>query len=111
VIVPFMVTRKLRELTETDILKIRDTYHNYQNDNNYQDVLGFCKKVDIENIKQNEYTLTPGRYVGAEEVEDDGISFDEKMQKITSTLSKQFKESKELEEEIKKSLEAIGYEI
>ncbi|MDD4282651.1 MAG: class I SAM-dependent DNA methyltransferase [Bacilli bacterium] len=106
-----MVTRKLRELNETDISKIGDTYHNYQNDNNYVDVLGFCKKSDIDDIKQNDYTLIPGRYVGAEEIEDDGISFDEKMKKITLTLSKQFKESKDLEEEIKKSLEAIGYGI
>lgn len=106
-----MVTRKLRELTETDISKIGDTYHNYQNDNNYVDVLGFCKKFDIYDINQNDYILTPGRYVGTEEIEHDGISFDDKMKKITSELSKQFKESKELEEEIKKSLEAIGYGI
>lgn len=106
-----MVTRKLRELTEEDILKIADTYHNYQNDNNYEDVSGFCKKADIEQIKQNDYVLTPGRYVGIKEQEDDDIPFDEKMKQLTSELAKQFKESKELEEEIKKSLEAIGYGI
>lgn len=106
-----MVTRRLRELSEDDIKKIADTYHNYQNNENYENVKGFCYSATAEEIKSNDYVLTPGRYVGVEEVEADGIPFEEKMKKITSELSKQFEESHKLEEEIKKNLKAIGYEI
>lgn len=106
-----MVTRRLRELSEDDIKKIADTYHNYQNDENYENVKGFCYSATTEEIKSNDYVLTPGRYVGVEETKDDGIPFEEKMKVITSELSKQFEESHKLEEEIKKNLKAIGYEI
>ena len=106
-----MVTRKLRELSEADIEKISSTYHKFVKEENYEDILGFCKAVTIDEIKENNYVLTPGRYVGVEEKEDDGIPFDEKMKTITSELKKQFEESHKLEEEIKKNLEAIGYGI
>jgi type I restriction enzyme M protein len=106
-----MVTRKLRELSNTDIKEMADIYHNYQNDNNYEDIPGFAKKCTLEEIKNNDYVLTPGRYVGAEDIEDDSVTFEEKMETITKELSKQFEESKKLEEDIKESLEAIGYGI
>ena len=106
-----MVTRRLRELSEDYIKKIADRYHSYQNDENYENVKGFCYSATTEEIKSNDYVLTPGRYVGVEETEDDGIPFEEKMKNITSELSKQFEESHKLEEEIKKNLKAIGYEI
>lgn len=106
-----MVTRRLRELSDSDIKKIADTYHNYQNNENYEDIKGFCYSANIEEIKSNDYVLTPGRYVGVEESEDDGIPFEEKMKNITSELSKQFEESHKLEEEIRKNLKAIGYDI
>ena len=106
-----MVTRKLRELSEEDILKIAGTYHQFVNDDNYEDIAGYCKATTIEKIKDNNYVLTPGRYVGVEEQEDDGIPFEEKMKTITSELKEQFEESHKLEEEIKKNLEAIGYGI
>lgn len=106
-----MVTRKLRELDENDIMKIAGTYHNYQNDENYEDIAGFCKKVSLDEIKENNYVLTPGRYVGTEEAQDDGIPFEEKMKDLTSKLSEQMRESNELDEEIKKVLGAIGYGI
>ena len=106
-----MVTRKLRELSKEDILKIAETYHNYQNEINYEDVLGYCKKSDLEEIKENDYVLTPGRYVGVEEQENDDASFEEKMIKLVQELSKQFEKSHKLEEEIKKNLKAINYDI
>ena len=106
-----MVTRKLRELSKEDILKIADTYHNYQNDTNYEDEPGYCKKATLEEIKSNNYVLTPGRYVGIEEKENDDIPFEEKMIKLTQELSKQFEESHKLEEEIKKNLGVIGYDM
>ena len=86
-------------------------YHNYQNNENYEDIAGYCKASTIEEIKKNTYVLTPGRYVGTEEQEDDGIPFEEKMKTLTSELKVQFEESHKLEEEIKKNLEAIGYGI
>ena len=106
-----MVTRKLRELDEKEIAKIANTYHNYQNNENYEDIPGFCKVANIDDIKENNYVLTPGRYVGTEEQEDDGIPFDEKMKTLTTELKVQFEESHKLEDEIKKNLEAIGYGI
>ena len=106
-----MVTRRLRELSIDDIKKIADVYHNYQNDENYEDNKGFCYSATTEEIKLNDYVLTPGRYVGVEDSADDGVPFEDKMKNITSELSKQFEESHKLEEEIKKNLKAIGYEI
>ena len=106
-----MVTRRLRELSDSDIKKIANTYHSYQNNKNYKNIKGFCYSATTEEIKSNDYVLTPGRYVGVEETEDDGIPFEEKMKNITSELSKQIEESHKLEEEIKKNLKAIGYEI
>lgn len=106
-----MITRRLRELSEADIKKVAETYHNYQNNENYQNMKGFCYCASTEEIKSNDYALTPGRYVGVEDIEDDGIPFEEKMKNITSDLSNQFEESHRLEEEIKNNLKAIGYEI
>ena len=102
-----MVTRKLRELSKEDILKIAETYHNYQNEINYEDVLGYCKKSTLEEIKSNDFVLTPGRYVGMEEQENDDIPFEEKMTKLTQELFKQFEESHKLEVEIKKNLKGL----
>ena len=106
-----MVTRKLRELSQDEILSIAETYHNYQSDTNYEDKIGYCKKASLEEIESNDYVLTPGRYVGTEEVEDDGIPFEEKMKILTEELSNQFKQSNELDEEIKRVLGAISYDI
>lgn len=106
-----MVTRRLRELSDSDIKKVADTYHNYQKSENYENIKGFCYSASTEEIKTNDYVLTPGRYVGVEDTKDDGIPFEEKMKSITSELSKQFEESHKLEEEIKKNLKAIGFEI
>ena len=106
-----MVTRRLRELSDEDIKKVAEIYHNYQNNENYENIKGLCYCASTEEIKSNDYVLTPGRYVGVEDTEDDGIPFEEKMRNITSDLSKQFEESHKLEEEIKKNLKAIGYDI
>jgi type I restriction enzyme M protein len=74
-------------------------------------VQGFCATVTTEDIAKQDYILTPGRYVGIEAQEDDGEPFEEKMDRLTSELSEMFKESHRLEEEIRKQLGAIGYEI
>ena len=105
-----MVSRKLRELTDEDIKKIADTYNVYVN-GTLEDVKGFCAVVDTEKIAEQDYILTPGRYVGVEEQEDDGEPFEEKMVRLTSELSDLFVQSHKLEAEIKEKLGAIGYEI
>lgn len=105
-----MVSRKLRELTDEDIRKIADTYQAYC-DGTLEDVKGFCATVNTEEIAAQDYILTPGRYVGIEEQEDDGEPFDEKMARLTSELSALFDKSHALEAEIRERLGAIGYEI
>lgn len=105
-----MVTRKLRELTDTDITKIADTYKAYC-DGTLEDVKGFCAVATTEEIAKQDYILTPGRYVGIEESEDDGEPFDEKMARLTTELSGLFEESHRLEQAIREKLGAIGYEV
>lgn len=105
-----MVTRKLRELTDEDIKKLADTYKAYV-DGTLEDIKGFCAVKDTNDIAEQDYILTPGRYVGIEEQEDDGEPFEEKMARLTAELSDMFKKSHELEEEIRKDLGAIGYEV
>ena len=105
-----MVSRKLRELTEDDIGRIADIYKNY-NDGTLEDEKGYCAVVTTEEIAKQDYILTPGRYVGIEDQEDDGEPFEEKMTRLTSELSDLFEKSHELETEIRKKLGALGYEI
>ncbi|MGN4750249.1 type I restriction-modification system subunit M [Bacillus cereus group sp. MYBK220-1] len=106
-----MVDRRHRELSNEDTNKIAETYHNWRNaSGKYVDVQGFCKAATIEEVRENEYVLTPGRYVGIEDVKDDGVSFDEKMEKLTNELGELFEKSNRLENEIRKGLGGLGYE-
>lgn len=105
-----MVTRKLRELTEEDIAKIADTYNTYV-DGTLEDQKGFCAVVTTEEIAKQDYILTPGRYVGIEEQQDDGEPFEAKMARLTGELSELFDQSHKLEAEIRQKLGAIGYGI
>ena len=105
-----MVSRKLRELTDEDIQKIADAYTAFV-DGTLEDVKGFCAVADIAEIEKQDFILTPGRYVGIEEQEDDGETFEEKMTRLTSELSELFDKSHELEDEIRRKLRAIGYDI
>jgi len=107
-----MVNRKLRELTEEEILRISDTYHQWRSkEGKYEDIKGFCKAASIEELEKNNFVLTPGRYVGFEAEEEDDEAFDEKMSRLTKELSEQFAESKVLEERIKKNLTSIGFSL
>ena len=96
--------------TDEDIQKLSDTFTAFQ-DGMLEDVKGFCAVADLQEIEKRDFILTPGRYVGIEEVKDDGEPFEEKMTRLTSELSDMFAKSHELEEEICKKLEAIGYEM
>lgn len=105
-----MVTRAVRELTEADILKIAATFDQFRA-GTLEDEKGFCAVRSIEDIAAQDFILTPGRYVGIAEQEEDGEPFAEKMQRLTSELSGLFKESHRLEEEIRKQLGSIGFEM
>tara|TARA_R110001599_G_scaffold73626_1_gene203505 strand:+ start:30 stop:1742 length:1713 start_codon:yes stop_codon:yes gene_type:complete len=107
----FMRDRVLRDFTNEDIAKIADTFHAWQKGENYEDIAGFCKSASLDEIKKQDFALTPGRYVGAVEQEDDGEPFAEKMVRLTKQLSEQFAESDRLEAEIKRSLEGLGYGV
>ncbi|ODS04435.1 Site-specific DNA-methyltransferase (adenine-specific) [Vibrio scophthalmi] len=119
-----MISRTNKELTKDDIALIADTYHAWRSDEtelkarvergeckveHYQDQAGFSKSANIEDIKAHDYVLTPGRYVGAADVEDDGIPFETKMRELSQTLYKQMNQSKELDKTIRHNLEALGY--
>ncbi len=105
-----VVTRKLSELTEADIEKMAATYNAFA-EGKLENEAGFCAVVSTEDIAKQDYILTPGRYVGIAEQEDDGEPFAEKMARLTKELSSLFAQSHQLEAEIKEKLGAIGYEI
>ncbi len=116
-----LIDRVHRELSDEDIEKIAGTYHAWRGDKEavrpehvegrttYQDIPGFCKAAKLEDIRKHGHVLTPGRYVGAEAVEDDGEPFDEKMKRLTATLREQQKESAKLDAAIAANLKELGY--
>ncbi|PCJ15146.1 MAG: restriction endonuclease subunit M [Candidatus Cloacimonadota bacterium] len=105
-----MISRVQKEFSVDDIATIAKTYHSWKQDQDYQDELGYCKSVSTEEIKKNDYVLTPGRYVGAKPEVDDGIPFNVKMEGLVEELRGQFLESAKLEKEIKSNLMGLGYE-
>lgn len=126
-----LVDRVHRELTDADLQKITSTYHTWRGDKQqhqssnmfavasanapgespveYIDIPGFCKSATTEEIAAHGHVLTPGRYVGAEEVEDDGEPFEEKMPRLVAELYAQFAESEKLEQAITANLKGLGY--
>lgn len=103
-----MITRRNRELSAEDIASIATAYHNFKTQNGeYADVPGFLKVATLDEIKEHDYVLTPGRYVGSEEAEDDDEAFADKMQRLTAELNEQFVKSHDLEAKIKANLEKI----
>jgi len=126
-----MIDRVHRELTDADIRRIADTYHAWRGDasetphpgaarkkradagfgapGEYADVPGFCKSATLDDMRHHGHILTPGRYVGAAEVEDDGEPFDEKMKRLTAELREQTRQSAKLDKLIWANLKDIGY--
>lgn len=119
-----MINRTTKELTADDIATIADTYHAWRSTPEelaervkrgdsklaqYEDQAGFCKVATLAEIKANDYVLTPGRYVGAAEQEDDGVAFETKMRELSQTLFAQMKQAEELDKAIRQNLEALGY--
>ncbi|HEY3317194.1 MAG TPA: class I SAM-dependent DNA methyltransferase [Coriobacteriia bacterium] len=108
-----MVDRTHREFTVDDIAKVADTYHAWRGDpgceSTYEDVPGFCKAAAIDEIREHGHVLTPGRYVGAADIDDDGELFHEKMRRLTCELAEQMAEGQRLDKEIRSSLGRVGY--
>lgn len=107
-----MIDRTHKELTQDDIATIARTYHAWRGeakDGDYEDQPGFCKAATLDDIQANDYVLTPGRYVGAAALEDDGVVFEEKMTELTQTLFRQMEASEKLDAVIKENLAGLGY--
>jgi type I restriction enzyme M protein len=107
-----LIDRVHRELTDDDIARIAGTYHAWRGDKDagaYADVAGFCKGVTVAEIEAHGFVLTPGRYVGAAEVEDEGEPFEEKMPRLVAELEAQFTESARLKQAIRANLKGLGY--
>jgi type I restriction enzyme M protein len=107
-----LIDRVHRELTVEEIAKIAQTYHAWRGEKEagkYEDIAGFCNSAKLDEITAHGYVLTPGRYVGAEEVEDDDEAFEEKMLHLTQKLEQQFEESARLEAMIRENLRGLGY--
>lgn len=106
-----MVDRRVRELSEEDIQKIASTYQNWRQGKEYEDIQGFCKSATLQEVSDQDYILTPGRYVGIAEQEEDSEPFDEKMTRLTTELAGLFEKSNQLQQEIRGKLSAIGYPL
>lgn len=107
-----MIDRVHREFSDEDIQKIADTYHAWHGDNDggeYVDVPGFCVTAELDDIRKHGHVLTPGRYVGAEAVEDDSEPFKEKMERLTEKLRQQQREAAMLDDAIAANLKEFGY--
>jgi type I restriction enzyme M protein len=120
-----MISRVNKELTNDDIAEIARTYHAWRGEEliydttatdhvddtskPYQDIAGYCKSATLADMKANDYVLTPGRYVGAAEIEDDGIPFETKMTELSQALYSQMSQAEALDKAICKNLEALGY--
>src|SRR6266567_3733607 len=110
-----LIDRIHRELSEEEILRIADTYHAWRDGavaagadrGAYADIKGFCKSATLDEIRTHGHVLTPGRYVGAEEAEDDGEPFEEKMKRLTAKLEEQFAQSARLETAIRQNLSSL----
>jgi type I restriction enzyme M protein len=116
----YLVDRVHRELSDEETQRIAQTYHAWRGTDDslrnphsevreYADVPGFCKSATIAEIAAHGHALTPGRYVGAEDVEDDSEPFEEKMARLVATLSEQFAESAQLQLQIEKNLEQMSW--
>jgi len=107
-----LINRRTRTFSGEDNARIASTYHNWRNpDGAYEDVPGFCKSATLEEVREKGYVLTPGRYVGLPDEEDDGIPFEEKMNALTAQLAEQFDHEIELQQRIHENLKRIDYDF
>jgi type I restriction enzyme M protein len=109
-----LIDRAHRDLTDEDVTRISSTYHAWRGEKDageYADVPGFCFSSPLDQIRKNGHVLTPGRYVGAEDIVDDGEPFEEKMGRLSAKLGEQFRESERLEKEITDNLKGLGFQV
>ena len=106
-----MKDRVHRDLADEDIDTITDTYHNWRKSVDYEDIKGYCKSATIEEIQKHKHVLTPGRYVGIPDEDDDGIPFENKMADLSATLKEQMEKEAKLHQEIKDQLSKIGVNL
>ena len=104
-----MVDRTRREFEDTDIAKITNTYHRWREGQDYEDVPGFCKSAELEEIRRHGHVLTPGRYVGAKAQEEDGEPFEGKMKRLVAQLKLQRDAAAKLDDAIAANLKELGY--
>ena len=107
-----MTDRTHRDLSQEDIARIADAYHAWRGGEGvgeYADVSGFCKSASLDEVRKHGHVLTPGRYVGAEAVEDDGKPFEEKMARLTGQWREQQAEAQRLDTAIEENLERLGF--
>jgi type I restriction enzyme M protein len=107
----YMKTRVHRDFSTDEMDLIEQTYQNWEQNKNYKDIKGFCKSANITDMQKHNFVLTPGRYVGMADEEDDGIPFEDKMNNLTSLLSQQITQEKILDDDIKVQLAKIGFQI
>ena len=105
-----MVSRKLRELTDEDVERIAGVFSRFE-EGTLANEKGFCAVATTEEIARQDFVLTPGRYVGVADAEEDGEPFEEKMIRLTGELSELFAENRRAEEEIRRQLASIGFEV
>jgi len=105
----YMKDRVLRDFTEADIQEIAGTYHCWQSGEKYEDISGFCKSATLDELRDHDYVLTPRRYVGAADEEEDDEPFGDKMARLAARLEEQFAESTRLEATIRDNLRRLGY--
>ncbi len=107
-----MIDRKHRVFTDEDVSQIANTYHEWRKENgDYEDIKGFCKSATLADVEKHKHVLTPGRYVGIPDEEDDGVPFEEKMKTLTAELAEQMAEEKRLDDEIREQLKRVGFEL
>jgi type I restriction enzyme M protein len=107
-----MESRVHRVLDPADIASVAETYHAWRgSDGAYEDVKGFCASVNLPDIKAHDFVLTPSRYVGAADVEDDGEPFEEKMARLTTQLSEQLAKGATLDHQIRHTLRELGHGV
>ncbi len=110
--IPIMLVDEARELTDEEVQKIADTYHAWRGEEGageYSDMAGFCKSTSLEEIRKHGHVLTPGRYVGAVEQEDDGEPFEEKMLRLSALWREQQATAAKLNAAIESNLKELGY--
>ncbi|AYV68919.1 N-6 DNA methylase [Niallia circulans] len=107
-----LVDRKHKELSNEEILEIANIYNSWRKESSdYQDIKGLCKSAKIDEVREHEYILNPGRYVGVEELSEDSEEYELEVTRLTEEIAEYFAKSKKLEEEIKRNLGVIGYDI